>query len=452
MVGAVFPAEAADWLWPDQALARILARAEPLPPGACPLEDANGLVLARAVAARVTLPPWNNAGMDGYALRASEMGASDLETLPPDGIPFPVVGEVLPGGPLPEPPPPGAAVRIMTGAPLPAGLDSVVRVEDTDREAGEPGVVRILRTRDRGRNVRPQGEDMHAGDLLLEAGEVITPGRAALLASAGCDPVPVVPRPRVSLLPTGDELRRPSDFQDVLAGRAIPESNGPMLAAACRAIGVPVRLHPPARDERGALRRALEAAAAEADVLITLGGASMGTGDLVKSVLDELGFRLDFWRIRMRPGSPVSFGLLPRTGGQRPLPVLGLPGNPASAFTGFQLLARPLLLALSGRRRIHRPVVSARAGTPLPAHPDRTLFPRVRMDRDREGRRVAVSAAPQGSGLVRGLGEAQGFAVVPAGSSCPTGTPVTVILLEDGPGDGADPGYFDALRVTEEAP
>jgi molybdopterin molybdotransferase len=286
---------------------------------------------------------------------------------------------------------------------------------------------------------------MTAGSLLLAAGLPVTPGRVAVLASAGCDPVAVFPRPRVALIPTGDELRPPSDFRDVLAGTAIPESNGPALAAACRAVGVAPRLFPPVPDDRAALRSALEQAASDSDVVVTMGGASMGTADLVKDVLVEMGYRLDFWRVKMRPGSPVSLGYLPRDAGG-PLPVLGLPGNPASSFVTFQLLVRPLLLRLAGEAEIHRPVVDAMAGSAFASHPSRTLFPRVVLELDDAGGLVVLPAGPQGSGLVRSLGEAHGLAVIPAGPPCPAGTPLRVLLLDDQSAGSEEPGYLDRLQ------
>ena len=446
MDAARFPSETADWLGVEEALERILEGAAPLPEVRLSLDRVLGHVLSRDVLAPVSLPPWDNAGMDGYALRSS-----DLPTIPPGGLRLPVAGEVRAGTVQGDPPAPGTAVRIMTGAPVPRGLDSVVRVEDTDGEAHQPGVVRILRDRDRGGNVRAGGEDMRAGDLLLAAGTSITPGRVGVLASAGADPAPVIPRPRVVIVPTGDELRRPSDFAPVLSGIAVPESNGPALSAACRAMGAHPHLLPPVPDDPGALRAALGEALVEGDVLVTMGGASMGTADLVKDVLAEMGFVLEFWRVKMRPGSPFSFGHLPREGG-RPLPVFGLPGNPASSFVTFQLLVRPYLLRLAGESEIHRPVVEALAGTALKSHPDRTLFTRVILELDDAGGLVAVPTGPQGSGLVRSLGEAHGLAVVPAGAPCPAGTPVRVLLLDDGPAGATEAGYLDSLRAPSRPP
>ncbi|MEJ2539621.1 MAG: molybdopterin molybdotransferase MoeA [Gemmatimonadota bacterium] len=437
-----FPSSKADWLTVREALDRILAGAAPLDPVPVPLMDAVGRVLAEDVTAAVDLPPWDNSAMDGYAVLGAE-----LETMPPGGLALPVDGEVRAGAPPRDAPPPGHAVRIMTGAPVPPPLDTVIRVEDTDGESGRPGTVVIHSARDRGRHIRPGGQDMRRGDLLLSAGAPLTPGRIGVLASAGRDPVAVHPPPRVTILPTGDELRVPADFADVEAGLAIPESNGPVLSAVCRQLGLPSTLLPPAPDDDRALHEALDRAM-EGDVLVTLGGASMGTADRVKSVLAERDFRLDFWRVLMRPGSPFSFGTLPRNQGAPPLPVFGLPGNPASAFVTFHLLVRPFLLRRAGRRRIHLPVVRARAGHEFPTHPSRTQFVRVILeDGDDRGGTTARRTGPQGSGLVRSVADAHGLAVVPAGADrWPAGTEMTVLRLMAGVEDNIEtPDYQDRV-------
>jgi molybdopterin molybdotransferase len=436
-----FPDRAADWLTVPDALARILAHPPETRVELVPLGEALGRVLAADLRAAATLPPWDNAAMDGYAVRSEDL--PEEEGAYP--VALPVAGEVRAGDPRGDAPPPGSALRIMTGAPVPAGVDGVIRVEDTDGEQAEAGRIRILGPRDRGRNIRPGGQDMREGDLLLPAGAVVTPGRVALLAAAGADPVPVVQRPVVAIVPTGDELCPPAAFPASAAGRYIPESNGPMLVAACAAAGLPTLLLPPVRDEGAALRSALEGARADADVVITLGGASMGTADLVKEVLEELGFQLDFWRVRMRPGGPFSFGTLPGAEGEGRIPVFGLPGNPASAFVTFQLLVRPFLLASSGHENIHRPVVPAIAGASLSAPADRAVFPRVTLTLDDAGGVVADPAGPQSSGLVGSLGRAQGLAVVPGGRRIPAGGEVEVILLDDEPSGSPSAGYTEAL-------
>jgi len=282
---------------------------------------------------------------------------------------------------------------------------------------------------------------MRRGQELLAPGAWLTPGRVGLLAAAGKDPVHVHPLPRVVILPTGDELRKPRDFTDVEAGFAIPESNGPVLQALCEALSLPTTLLPPAPDDDSALHDALDHAT-DADVLITLGGASMGTADRVKAVLSERGFELDFWRVKMRPGSPFSFGHLPRDGRQ-PVAVCGLPGNPASAFVTFLVLVRPFLLALAGREDRHLPTSAARTGSQLPTHPERTQFVRVRLGRDEDGGWVTQPTGPQGSGLVQSVAAAEALAVVPAGpSELEAGSAVRILHLYGRAGQ-REAGYKD---------
>ena len=426
---APFETRVPDWLSVGEAVRRVLTRANPLPPVALPLEAALGAVTADDVVARATLPPWDNSAMDGYAARTSDVRAARAHA----PVELRVIG-ASPAGADPSRLPTveaGTAVRIMTGAPLPPGADCVIRVEHTDAEADDD-VVRILDASDAGRNVRPRGEDMVAGDPLLPAGAEVTPGRAALLAAAGADPVAVHRPPRVRLVPTGDELRTAAAFDDVMRGLGIPETNGRMLSLATRAAGGVPELLAPVADDETALAGALRALDG-VDVLVTLAGASMGTGDLVKEVLDAHGFRLDFWRVTMRPGSPFGFGWIEREGGPD-LPVFSLPGNPSSAFVTFQLFVRPFLRAISGRTDLFRPVVDAVTEEEFPANPRLTCFHRVSLDVDDDGVVTAELTGPQGSGLVSGLAAADGLAVVPAGMErCPEGSRVEVILLDDGP-------------------
>lgn len=419
-----FETRAADWLDAGEAQRRILDHCRPLDDERVSLGDALGRALAEDLIARATLPPWDNAAMDGYAARADDVrGAS-----PSAPVSLSVRGLARAGGvPHAVLLGPGEAVRIMTGAPVPAGADSVIRVEDTDAEA-EPGVVRILRDRDVGANVRPRGQDMRQGDPVLRAGATVHPGTVGVLAALGIDTVRVGRRPTVAIVTTGDELRGPDAYDEVVDGSGIPESNGPMLAAAVRSAGGIPRLSGIVPDDVDALARALESTAG-ADVLVTVGGASMGEADLVKRVLDVAGFRLDFWRVRMRPGSPFSFGWLPRSRGEQP--VFGLPGNPSSAFVTFEIFVRPFLLKRAGHERIHRTRFRCTAGEPLPGT-KRTLFMRVHLEEVDGGFR-AWPTGPQGSGLVRGLGEAQGLAVLPAGTVVPEGGLVDVLLLDPCP-------------------
>jgi len=253
----------------------------------------------------------------------------------------------------------------------------------------------------------------------------IHPGTVGVLAALGHERAFVHRAPTVALLTTGDELRAADRYDDVRQGAGVPESNGPMLAAAVAALGgepLPSGIVP---DDEGALRDAV-AATAGADVLVTVGGASMGEADLVKRVLDGEGFKQDFWRVNMRPGSPFSFGWLPR--GDTFQPVFGLPGNPASAFVTFELFVRPFLLALAGHRAVHPLRIRGQAAQEFRSG-KRTLFVRVTLDTTTMPPGVH-GTGPQGSGLVRSLAAAQGLAVVPALANLMPGDDVDVILLD----------------------
>ena len=421
-----FESRAADRLSVGEAMRRILADASPLDAEEVPLQDALGRVLAADLIAPTGIPPWESSAMDGYAVRGDDVVGAN----PQEPVELTVAGAVLAATRFEGEVGPGQAVRIMTGGPIPPGADTIVRVEDTDREAGAPGRILIHSDRDRHRHVRPASEDWEEGDVALEAGNLVGPGQIGVLACAHAAQVTVRRRPLVAVLASGDEL------QDVDLGppdpRRIPESISRVVAAALQLAGcTPLRLGI-AKDEPEDIRAHVEKAH-EADVLITLGGASMGEGDLFKRVLDDLGFRLDFWRVKLRPGTPISFGHLPREG-RSDQAVFGLPGNPASTFVTFEILVRPFLRALAGHKRVHRSLISARAAEDLRASAGITGFLRVRLTWT-DGAVYASLTGPQGSGLINSLGAADGLAVIPEGiEAIGRGSPVDVILLDYTPG------------------
>ncbi len=423
--GAAFEVRTPDWLGLDEARTRILRGARPLDPERVPLSEALGRALAESMVATATLPPWDNSAVDGYAVRVDDISGAS----PGAPVVLPVVG-LLRAGDVPSANvEPGEAVRIMTGAPLPPGANHVVKVEDTDREA-TPGTVRILRTADAKSHVRPAGQDMQVGDPVLEAGDPVHPGTVAVLAALGRSEILVHRRPVVAIVTTGDELRTPDRYHEVRAGAGVPESNGPMIAAqVAQAGGIPhyLGISP---DEPEALRTLLEAGG-EADALVTVGGASMGEADLVKQVLAGLNFELDFWRVRIRPGSPFGFGWLPR--GEARLPVFSLPGNPASAFATFEVLVRPYVLSLAGHRCVHRRTVRCAAGEDLRGAPGLTYFLRVEVD-SRTDPPFATLCGPQGSGLVSSLSRAHGLAIIPeVADGVARGEKLDVLMLDDAP-------------------
>jgi molybdopterin molybdotransferase len=438
-VSAPFEDLEADWLSVEAALGRVLAEASPLAAVRLAPSRAHGLILASDVEARATLPAHDNSAMDGYAVRSVDVrGAS-----PDEPVRLEVVGHAVPGPPIDVAVGPGQAVRITTGGPVPAGSDSVVRVEHTDRESS-PGVVEVRDDADAGRNVRPAGRDLRRGDVVALQGERLGPGRLGIVISAGAATVAVHPPPRVAVVATGDELAGPDELERVLAGNAVPDVNGPMISAAVQAAGGVARSGAAAPDDLEALVARLEQEL-DADLLVTIGGASMGTGDLVKRALDRLGFHLDFWRVTMRPGSPFGFGRIPREGAP-PLPVCSLPGNPSSAFVTFELFVRPLIRRLAGHTRIHRPSVDAVAGEAFGAHPRNTMFPRVTLDRDAGEAFHARSAGDQTSGLVHTLARAHGLAVVrPSDRPIARGEPLRVLMLDDEFGAAEDAAWLRPL-------
>jgi len=434
-----FESRTGDWLPFDEALARVLGHASPLPPETVPLEDSLGRALARDVVAPRPLPPWDNSAMDGYAVRGDDVAGATKD----HPVVLVVTGVIHAGTRFEGTVGPGDAVRIMTGGEVPAGADTVIRVEDTDREETDTGNLRIYSERDRGRHVRPAGQDWLEGAIALESGTTIGPGQITVMAAARVALVSVHRRPKVAILASGDELvDLDSPYPD---SHRIPESNSHYVSAGVRAAGgTPERLGI-ARDDRADLQHHLDRAA-DADVLVTLGGASMGEGDLFKTVLEDRGLQLDFWRVKIRPGSPMSFGHLPLEGGGSQT-VFGLPGNPASAFVTFELFVRPFLLASAGHIRLHRPTVTALAAVELTTAEDITGFLRVRLSRS--GTELEASlTGPQGSGLVGSLGAADGLAIIPEGvGAIPRGAPVEVLLL-DNPGGWSSASADTSRRIV----
>ena len=426
-----FESRGEDWLSFDEARHRVLTDLAPLPAEIVPLEQALGRALSHDVVAPTQLPPWDNSAMDGYAVRGSDVAGAATEK----PVILTVTGVIPAGTRFEGAVGPGEAVRIMTGSEIPGGADTVIRVEDTDREETDGGNIRIYSERDRGRHVRPAGQDWSEGAITLTSGTSIGPGAIAVLAATRVAMVSVHRRPTVAILASGDELVD-LDHASVDSHR-IPESNSHFASAGVRAAGgTPTRLGI-ARDERADIREHL-ARAADADVLVTIGGASMGEGDLFKTVLEDLGLQLEFWRVQIRPGSPMSFGRLPREGGSSQA-VFGLPGNPASAFVTFELFVRPFLLALAGHARLDRPTISAVAAEDFTTAEDLTGFLRVRLSGSGAGLEASLTG-PQGSGLVGSLGAADGLAVIPEGvKTIPRGDPISVMLLDDPRGTSSTP-------------
>lgn len=419
---------AADWLGASEALARILSGVRPLAPEERPLLEALGSVLAEDVASPVDLPPWDNSAMDGFAVRAADVaGASDAAPRV-----LRVVDDVPAGHFSRRPVGPGEAIRVMTGAPVPAGADGVVRVEHTDGGKGigtAAGTVAIRSDVDAGRNVRPRGEDVRAGDVVLHAGTVLRGPELAVAAAVGRARLPVVRRPVVAVLASGDELVPVEGFDEVRAGRRIVSTNSYALAAQLAESGMEARMLGIARDTPESLREHLERAAG-CDAVVTTAGISVGEHDHVVRVLEEMRTEVDFWRVRIRPGSAMAFGHVGALGG---IPWFGLPGNPVSTMVTFELFVRPALLRMSGHARIFPPVVEAEMRDGYAARGELTHFPRVRLAREADGSWAARLTGAQGSGVATSMAAADGLAIVPAGTEARPADRVRVVVLGGAP-------------------
>lgn len=379
----------------QQHLDRILATVKVIRPFEQGVLDAQGCVLAEDVAARGSLPGFTNSAMDGYAVRAQDVAGAS----PDAPVLLPVVNDIAAGNTAPLSLAPGQTMRIMTGAPMPRGADAVVPVEATDG-----GVVRVQVTVPSvvGQHVREEGDDIHAGDVVLRRGTLLGPGQIALLAAAGLSRIRVVPRPRVVILSTGDELvevgASPSFGQ-------IIDSNSVMLSAAVTAVGAtPFRVGGVPDDAR-VLKDTLEGQLVRADAIVTTGGVSMGAFDTVKEVLSRVG-TMQFDKVAMRPGMPQGFGVL----GEGAVPVFTLPGNPVSALVSFHVFVAPALRALAGRPEPswppgYLPAVAAERFTSVAGKME---FVRVVLDEDR-----ARLAGGQGSHMLGSLAAADALAVIP---------------------------------------
>ncbi len=398
----------------DDARSHVVARCHALEPVTRHLDDALGCVLGGSVVAPEPVPPFANSAMDGYAVRAVDVeGATE-------GHParLEVLGTIAAGDPASLTVRPGTAARIMTGAPMPSGADAVVMVE---RSAVDGDHVLLTEAVAVGRHVRPAGDDIAAGDEVVAPGTVLTAAHLGVLASVGSRRPLVVPRPRVGVISTGDEL---VDDDRPLAPGEIRESNRPALVAAARGFGVDAVDLGTVRDDPDAIRRALQDAAAGCDAVVTSGGVSMGDFDLVKVVLDEIA-DMRWMQVAIRPAKPFAFGVLEGT------PVFGLPGNPVSSLVSLAVLAVPGLRVLAGRTDLDLPRVPAVSTAEVHSRPDgRTTFLRVRL-RWSGSRFEATPVERQGSHQLAATAGANGLAVVPDGQGLDAGDPVSVVLLRD---------------------
>ena len=391
-----------------------------------PLDDALDSVLAQEVTSPVDLPAWTNSAMDGYAVRAADIGGARRAA--------PVllrVVETIPAGQFPTRPiGPGEAARIFTGAPLPEGADTVVRQEDTDEGTA---VVSLYDDRDARVNIRQAGEDLRRGDVVLRDGTPLGPAELGVLASIALAHPLVYRRPRVAILGGGDEIVDIDQPEEILSGRKVASSNSHTLVALVRrAGGEPVNLGI-AKDTPESVRAHL-ARGLDCDLIVTTAGISVGEHDHLRDVLAAMGAEQKFWKLRMRPGAPVGFGLL---GG---IPWIGLPGNPVSTMVTFELFVRPAIRRMAGHQLPFRQAVVARAAERISLRPKLQHFLRAVVSGP-EGERTARLTGPQGSGILTSMVRANALLVIPEGQhDTPAGTDILAIRLDD-PGHQALPPF-----------
>lgn len=391
----------------ELARQRILEQVTPLPPELIPVADTDGRVLAEDVVSNVDLPPFDYSAMDGYAVRCGDfVGAGPWQ--------LPVVGEQRAGAGdarLAV----GSVCRIFTGAALVEGADAVVMQEDTVRSGDS---ITIQNAPKNLQHVRRRGEDLARGAVALSRGTRINAFRVGLLAALDLAEVPVARRPRVRLLCTGDELR---DAGSPARPGSIPDSNGPSLSALVRRSGAEIARLPRCSDDLTQTRAAIASALDSCDLLLTVGGVSVGDHDIVKAALEAEGVTIDFWKVKIKPGKPLAFG---RRGAQW---VLGLPGNPVSAQLTLSLFGLPLLRALQGDRRAFPAPIKVQLGSAISQKPGRLGFYRASLDGS-----VAHVHRNQASGAPTSMAEADVLVMIPeASSGAAAGELVDALRLDD---------------------
>ena len=391
----------------EEARQRILDRLSPLGVERIPLDAAAGRTLAGEVRAPGDLPPWDNSAMDGYAVRSEDCRGEAV---------LAIAGYQTAGGPDAAAVPPGGAVRIMTGAPIPQKCDAVVPFEDAEERDGSVRIHAPVHPR---RHIRFRGEDVRAGERIIPEGTILRPPEISLLASFGRAMIPVYRKPRVAVLSTGDELVELGETAG--AGKIVNSNSHALASAIVEAGGEPVLLGI-ARDEREDLRTKLSEGLA-ADVLVTSAGVSAGDRDLVRDVLAELGVENVFWKVLVKPGGPTAFGVAGRK------PVFSLPGNPVSSLITFEVFVRPALRRMAGSTDPVKIPVKAALAEPVKKNAGKTQFLRVRIESGEEGY-VARTAGDQNSGILRTLVLADGIAVLPLErTDFAAGEKVDVLLL-----------------------
>lgn len=417
----------------EDATRQILARFAPLSPEERPILDALGQILAEDIVAGFDIPPQTNVAMDGFAVRAEDVAAA-TEDAPVD---LPVIGYVPAGYLAAEPLRPGTALRIMTGAFLPPGADTVVPFEDTSemamrRSPGDAPLdrIQILKANPLGQNTRKAGEDIQAGQVVLRRGTLLRAAHIGLLASVGRPRVQVIRRPKVAVLATGDELVPPG--QPLGPGQIHDANQYSVAAQVIRHGGIPVMLGI-ARDTVESLEEKIFEGTRQADLLLTSAGVSRGDYDVVKEVLTRHG-NIDLWTVAIRPGKPLAFGMISGPGpdgAPRTIPQLGLPGNPVSAMLTFELFARAAIRRMRGLAALPHPSVEVILDEDIRnTDLQRRFFARAIVTRQADGYHARLTG-PQGSGILTSMGLANGLVIVPEGvPSIPAGSVATALMLD----------------------
>ena len=410
----------------EQALENILSHINVLDAETRPILDCLGQVLAEDVYSSINVPPLDNSAMDGYAVRSRDT----RDASPQSHRLLRVIDTVTAGSISEYEVEPGTAVRIMTGAPIPKGADSVVRFEDTDeaRRKGVSDEIGILREVEPGLDVRRAGEDIAQGSLVLSKGTVIRPSEVGVLASLGHSTVKVIRRPAVAILATGNEL---VDICQSLPRGKIYDSNSYSVAALTLRYGGIPKILGIALDSESSLVASLRQGL-NADMLITTGGVSMGDYDVVRDILAQEG-EIVFWKVRMKPGKPLAFGMikgLSKEGKAGKIPHLGLPGNPVSAMVNFELFVRPAILKMMGKKKLAKPTIEAVIEEPIANDGGRRLLTRAIVE-ERGGDYFARLTGPQGSGILTSMSLANGLVIVPEDRpGVEAGDKVQVMMLD----------------------
>ena len=411
----------------EEALEKVLGYVDVLEAEEAPVLEALGQVLAKDIVSDIDIPPLDNAAMDGYAIKADDArGASEQSPR------FLRVIDTVSAGTISQREvTPGAAIRIMTGAPVPGGADSVIRFEDTDeaqRRSPDKDEIGILCEVKPGLNIRRAGEDIARGTVVLRKGTVLRPAEIGVLASLGMSTVKVIRRPVVAILATGNEL---VDIDRPLPAGKIYNSNTYSVAALVRRYGGIPRILGIALDSEDSLLAKLRQGL-DADMLITSGGVSAGDYDMVKDVLASEG-EITFWTVRMKPGKPLAFGTLKgmdREGSPRRIPHLGFPGNPVSSMVTFELFARPAMLKMMGKKNLAKPVVEAVLAEPVVNTDGRRIYIRAIVTKH-NGQYHARITGPQGSGILTSMSLANGLVIVPEDKpGVKAGDKVQVMMLD----------------------